>query len=54
MNIRKNNHFFLTKETLWECKFKFDGRKCISDPKWNNDKCRCKCEKHNICQKDYI
>ena len=22
---------------------KFDGRKCNSNQKWNNDKCRCEC-----------
>ena len=21
---------------------------------WNNDKCRCGCKKHHICEKDYI
>ena len=31
----------LTKHTSYECKFKFDGRKCNSNQKWNNDKCRC-------------
>ena len=21
---------------------------------WNNDKCRCKCKKYHICEKDYF
>ena len=33
----------------WKCKF--DGRKCNSDRKCNNDKCRCECKKHHICDK---
>ena len=44
----------LTKDILWECKCAFDGRKCNSDQKWNNDKCRCECKKHHICEKEYI
>ena len=27
-----------------KCKCKFDGRKYSSNPKWNNDKCRCQCK----------
>ena len=29
----------LTKHVSYECKFKFDGRKCNLNQKWNNDKC---------------
>ena len=29
----------LTKHVPCECKCKFDGRKCNSNQKWNNDKC---------------
>ena len=29
----------LTKHISWECKWKFDGRKCNSNQWWNNDKC---------------
>ena len=31
----------LTKHISCECKCKCDGRKCNSDQKWNNEKCRC-------------
>ena len=44
----------LTKHVLCECKCKFNGRKCNSNQKWNNDKCWCQCKKHNLCEKDYI
>ena len=47
----------LAKHISRECKCKFDGRKCNSNQKWNNDKCRCKCknkEKRCVCAKDYI
>ena len=43
-----------TKDISCECKCKFDGRKCNSNRKWNNDKCRCECKKHHTCEKDYI
>ena len=44
----------LTNHVSWECKCKFDGRKCNnSNQKWNNDKYWCECKKH-ICEKDYI
>ena len=29
-------------------------RKCNSNQKWNNDKCRCECKKHHIYEKNYI
>ena len=44
----------LTKHLSCECKCKFDGRKCNSNQKWNNDKYRCECKKHHTCEKDYI
>ena len=31
----------LSKHASCECKCKFDGRKCDSSQKWNNDKCQC-------------
>ena len=43
-----------TNDISCECKCKFDGRKYNSNRKWNNDKCRCECKKHHICEKDYI
>ena len=44
----------LTKHISCECKCKFDGRKCNSNQRRNNDKCRCECKKHHICEKVYI
>ena len=44
----------LTKHISYECKCKFDGRKCNSNQNRNNDKCRRQCEKHHTCGKDYI
>ena len=29
----------LTKHVSCECECQFDGRKCNSNQKWNNDKC---------------
>ena len=37
----KNELKTLTKDISHECKCKFDGRKCNSIQKWNNDTCRC-------------
>ena len=53
MITEKNESKILTKD-ICECKCKFDGRKCNSNQKWNNDKCRCECKKHHISEKDYI
>ena len=44
----------LTKHISCECKCRFDGRKCNSDQLWNNDKCRCKCKKRHVCEKNYV
>ena len=44
----------LTKHVSCECKCKFDCRKCNSNQKWNNGKCRCESKKHHMCEKDYI
>ena len=43
----------LTKHISWECKCKFDGRKCNPD-QWCNNKCQCECKKRHICEKYYI
>ena len=37
-----------------KCKCNFDGRKCDSDQRWNNDKSRCECKKRHVCEKDHI
>ena len=44
----------LTKHISWQCKCKFDGRKYNSDQWWNNDKCRCECNKRHAFEKDYV
>ena len=44
----------LTKHISCERKCKFDRRKCNSDQWWNNDKCRCECKKHHVCEKAYV
>ena len=40
MNTRVNESKTLTKHISHECNCKFDGRKCNSNQKQNNDKCR--------------
>ena len=50
----KNESKILTKDISWEYKYKFNGRKCNSVQKWNNDKCRCECKKHIYVNPDYI
>ena len=47
----------LTKHISCECKCKFDGRKCNSNQKRNDNKCWCKCKTPNtcsVCKIDYI
>ena len=41
-------------ESSCKCKPNFDGRRCNSDQKLINNKCRCECKKHNICETDCI
>ena len=43
----------IMKHISCECKCKFGGRKCNSNPKWNNDKCcsQCKNKKNIDCVK---
>ena len=48
------NQKTLTTHISYECKCKFDEAKCKSNQWWNNDKCRCECKKHHICEKDYV
>ena len=54
MTTRINESKTLKKHLSCECKCKFDGRKCNSNQKWNNDKSLFECKKHNICEKYYI
>ena len=54
MITKINESKTLTKHVWCECICNFDSRKCNLNQKWNNDKCRCECKKHNICKKDYI
>ena len=44
----------LTKHISYECKCRFDGKKCNSDQWWNNDKHQCKCKKGHVFEKDYV
>ena len=47
----------LTKHISGKCKCNFNGGKCNSYQKWNNNKCWCECKnkkKHRVCEKDYI
>ena len=49
-----NEPKILTKHISCKCKYKFDGRKCNSNQKWNNNKCRCEYrnpKEHNACEK---
>ena len=54
MNTGKNESKMLTEDISYECKCRFDGRKCNSYQCWNDNKCRCKCKKRHVCEKDYI
>ena len=49
---RINESKTLIKHLSSECKCGFDCRKCNSNQKWTNDKCRCECKslrKHLFC-----
>ena len=52
-----NESKILTRHISCKCKCKFDGIKCISNQKWNNDKCWWDCKnpkEHNVSKKDHI
>ena len=51
MITEKNELKILTKDKSCEGKCKFDGRKCNSNQKWNNDKCRCEYKTHHLREK---
>ena len=58
LNIIKgiNESRTYAKHISCECRCPFDGRKCNSRQKWNNDKCQCECKKpvrHRSCEEDY-
>ena len=40
MIIGINGSKSLAKNISWECKSRFNGKKCNSDQGWNNNKCR--------------
>ena len=44
----------LTKHISYKRKCKFDRRKCNPGQWWNNNKCRCECNKLHLYKKDYI
>ena len=48
-----NESKILTKHISCKCKCKFNGRKCNSNQKFNNDKCWCEWKKR-ICKQDFI
>ena len=52
MARKMNEKEAMVKHFLCDCKCKFDGEKCNSNQKWNNDKCLCECKKHHGCKKE--
>ena len=48
------NQKILTKDISCERKCKSDGKKCNLNQWSNSKKCRCKCKKTHICEKEYI
>ena len=44
----------LTKHISWECKCRFDEKKCNSDQWSNSNKYWCQCKKRHVCEKDYV
>ena len=49
-----NESKILTKDILRECKCNNDGRKCNSNQKWNNNKCRCECKNQHTLKTLYL
>ena len=54
---RINDSKSLTKHISCNCKCKFDGRKCNSNQKWNNNKCQCESKNpitHCACNNNHV
>ena len=54
MKTTINESRTLRNQISCECKFKFDGRKCNSNPKWYRNKCYYECKnprKLQMCEK---
>ena len=51
MIIQINESKALLRHISYELKCSFYGKKCKS---WNNDKCWCECNKHRVCEKDFV
>lgn len=57
MMARISNLKISTKHVSCKCKYKFDGKICNSNQRWNNNKCWCECKyprEQDACKKDYI
>ena len=57
MITRINESKTLTKNVAYDCKCKFHVRKCNSNHKRNNSKCRVECKnpiKYRACKQDYV
>ena len=57
MMARISNLKISTKHVSCRCKYKFDGKICNLNQKWNNNKCWCECKyprEQDACKKDYI
>ena len=55
--LRINEAKTLAKRISCKCEYKIDDRKCNSNQKWNNNKCRWECKnprKHHVCENNYI
>ena len=50
MITETNESKTLTKYISCEYKCKFDGEICNSNQWWNDDKCKCECKKHHVCE----
>ena len=47
-----------TKQIKWhkscKCECKLNSSVCNNKQKWSKDKCRCECNKINLCDKEFI
>ena len=50
----KNETKTMTNHISYDCKCKFNGTNCNSNPKWNKKFFPCECKNYCTCKKDYI
>ena len=53
MIANKNEARTMAKHISYDCKYKYNSTTFISNQKWTNETCQCKCKNYHKFKKDY-